>query len=39
MKKESKCSARPASCARADSGVLIALALGAVFLVLAVSRA
>jgi mono/diheme cytochrome c family protein len=39
MKKESKCSAKAASCARANSEVLIALALGAVFLVLAVSRA
>ena len=39
MKKESKYGARPASCARATSGVLIALALGTVFLVLAVCRA
>lgn len=38
MKKDSKCSARPASCARATSGILIALTLGAVFLVLAVCR-
>ena len=39
MNKESKCNARPASCARAKSGVLTALALGVVFLVLAVCRA
>jgi mono/diheme cytochrome c family protein len=39
MKKVSKCRARPAWCARASSGALIALALGAVFLVLAVCRA
>jgi mono/diheme cytochrome c family protein len=39
MKKESKCSARPASSARATRVVLITLALGAVFLVLAVCRA
>jgi len=39
MKEESKCSARPASCARATSGGLIALALGAVFLLLGVCRA
>ena len=39
MKEESKCSARPASSARATRVVLIALSLGAVFLVLAVCRA
>jgi mono/diheme cytochrome c family protein len=39
MKNESKCNARPASRARANSRVLIALALGAVLLVLAVCRA
>src|SRR5262245_23011538 len=39
MKKESKCSARPASCVSPTSGVLIALALSAVFLMLAVCRA
>src|ERR1043166_277937 len=38
MEKEPKCSARPASCARATSGVLIALTLGAVFLLPAVCR-
>jgi mono/diheme cytochrome c family protein len=39
MKKESKCSAKPTSRASTTSGVLIALAVGAVFLVLTVCRA